>query len=97
MRASNCLEASKITAIRQLVGLGEAELLRLRSFGKTSLHEVQRKLAEVGLSLGSQVDESELAEESSADEAPAPHPPDTSEEPSVPAETGTVEAVTTEE
>lgn len=52
VRASNCLEAAKITKLGDLAGRSEQELLRFRSFGKTSLHEVQRKLAEVGLSLG---------------------------------------------
>jgi DNA-directed RNA polymerase subunit alpha len=30
----------------------EAELLEVRSFGKTSLREVKRKLTDLGLSLG---------------------------------------------
>jgi len=52
VRASNCLEAAKIATLSELVGKTEAELLQFRSFGKTSLHEVQRKLTEVGLTLG---------------------------------------------
>jgi DNA-directed RNA polymerase subunit alpha len=52
VRASNCLEAAKIGTVGQLVEKTEAELLRYRSFGKTSLHEVQRKLEEMGLRLG---------------------------------------------
>lgn len=51
-RASNCLEAARVTTIRDLVTKSEGDLLRFRSFGKTSLHEVQRKLTEMGLSLG---------------------------------------------
>jgi len=50
-RASNCLEAARVTTIRDLVTKSEGDLLRFRSFGKTSLHEVQRKLTEMGLSL----------------------------------------------
>jgi DNA-directed RNA polymerase subunit alpha len=30
----------------------EGELLKVRSFGKTSLREIQRKLADMGLTLG---------------------------------------------
>jgi DNA-directed RNA polymerase subunit alpha len=30
----------------------EADLLKIRSFGKTSLREIRRKLADIGLSLG---------------------------------------------
>jgi DNA-directed RNA polymerase subunit alpha len=52
VRASNCLEAAKITTIGELVRLTENDLLQLRSFGKTSLIEVQEKLAESGLQLG---------------------------------------------
>ena len=52
VRASNCLEASNIDTVRQLVKLTEADLLKLRSFGKTSLREIQRKLADMGLCLG---------------------------------------------
>lgn len=52
VRASNCLEAARVTTLRQLVAHTEADLLRFRSFGKTSLQEVQRKLSEVGLALG---------------------------------------------
>ncbi len=52
VRASNCLEAARVTTIGALAELSVADLLRVRSFGKTSLQEVQRKLAEHGLSLG---------------------------------------------
>jgi DNA-directed RNA polymerase subunit alpha len=52
VRAGNCLEAAKIATVRDLVRWTEAELLSLRSFGKTSLREVKRKLADIGLNLG---------------------------------------------
>ncbi len=52
VRANNCLEAAKITTLRDLVVHSPAELQNLRSFGKMSLHEVERKLADAGLSLG---------------------------------------------
>ena len=52
VRASNCLEAAKIHTLRDLVSKTEAELLRVRSFGKTSLDEVETKLTEINLSLG---------------------------------------------
>jgi len=65
VRASNCLEAARIATIGQLVAHSEAELLRFRSFGKTSLSEVQKKLSEIGLVLGMKA-----GDEGSADEAP---------------------------
>ena len=52
VRAANCLESEKIETVAELVKLTEAELLKIRSFGKTSLREIKRKLADMGLSLG---------------------------------------------
>jgi DNA-directed RNA polymerase subunit alpha len=52
VRASNCLESVKVETVGQLVAMTEADLLKIRSFGKTSLREVKRKLADIGLSLG---------------------------------------------
>lgn len=52
VRASNCLESAKLQTVRDLVRMTEAELLKVRSFGKTSLREIKRKLEEIGISLG---------------------------------------------
>jgi DNA-directed RNA polymerase subunit alpha len=52
VRANNCLESAKIQSVRDLVQKTDADLLKVRSFGKTSLREVKRKLADMGLSLG---------------------------------------------
>jgi len=52
IRAANCLESDNIMTVGQLVRLGEDDLLAIPSFGKTSLREVKRKLADLGLSLG---------------------------------------------
>ena len=56
VRANNCLESAKIGTVRDLVRKTDADLLRVRSFGKTSLREVKRKLADMGLSLGMDLD-----------------------------------------
>ncbi|MDD5134541.1 MAG: DNA-directed RNA polymerase subunit alpha, partial [Phycisphaerae bacterium] len=56
VRANNCLETSHIETVGQLVGMTEAELLKLRSFGKTSLREITRKLTDIGLSLGMNIE-----------------------------------------
>jgi DNA-directed RNA polymerase subunit alpha len=53
VRANNCLESVKIETVGELVKMSDAELLKIRSFGKTSLREVKRKLADMGLSLAS--------------------------------------------
>ncbi len=52
VRANNCLESAKCDTVGQLVRMNEADLLKIRSFGKTSLREIKRKLADIGLSLG---------------------------------------------
>ncbi len=52
VRASNCLESARINTVAELVSKSEPDLLKVRSFGKTSLREVKRKLAEIDLSLG---------------------------------------------
>ncbi|MDB5325851.1 MAG: rpoA [Phycisphaerales bacterium] len=56
VRANNCLESAKITNVRDLVQKTDGDLLKVRSFGKTSLREVKRRLADLGLSLGMDLD-----------------------------------------
>jgi DNA-directed RNA polymerase subunit alpha len=56
VRANNCLESAKIQTVRDLVKKTDADLLKVRSFGKTSLREVKRKHADMGLSLGMELD-----------------------------------------
>ena len=58
VRANNCLESAKIQTVRDLVKKSDSDLLKVRSFGKTSLREVKRKLADMGLSLGMDLDAS---------------------------------------
>lgn len=74
VRANNCLESARLRTVRELVGCTESELLRVRSFGKTSLREVKRKLADMGLSLGLTAhgggDEAERSEQAAASVAP---------------------------
>jgi len=62
VRATNCLEMAKIETIGDLVTLSESELLNLRSFGKTSLREVKRKLLDMNLELGIKTEKSAEAE-----------------------------------
>lgn len=57
VRASNCLESAKLTTVADLVQMPESDLLKVRSFGKTSLREVKRKLTDLGLSLGMELPE----------------------------------------
>lgn len=55
VRASNCLESAKLNAVLDLVTKTESDLLKVRSFGKTSLREVKRKLSDLGMTLGMDV------------------------------------------
>ncbi len=52
VRASNCLESARINTVGDLVSHDESELLKVRSFGKTSLREVKKKLGDLGLEFG---------------------------------------------
>jgi len=52
VRANNCLESAEIKTVGELVSMNESELLKIRAFGKTSLREIKRKLADLDLSLG---------------------------------------------
>ncbi len=66
VRANNCLESAKIANVRELVSRSEPDLLKVRSFGKTSLREVKRKLADMGLSLGMDLDAIAAAQKAAA-------------------------------
>ncbi|HVU62910.1 MAG TPA: DNA-directed RNA polymerase subunit alpha, partial [Phycisphaerales bacterium] len=57
VRASNCLESARIQTVADLVVRSEAELLKVRSFGRTSLREVKKKLNDIGLDLGMKLPE----------------------------------------
>ncbi len=62
VRANNCLESARLQTVADLVSKSESELLKIRSLGKTSLRDVKRKLADMGLSLGMELP-AELQEE----------------------------------
>ena len=55
-RALHCLEGENLRAVADLVAYTEDQLMEVRNFGHTSLEEVRKKLAELGLTLGMQVD-----------------------------------------
>jgi DNA-directed RNA polymerase subunit alpha len=57
VRASNCLESARIDTVAQLVTNTDQDLLKLRSFGRTSLREVKRKLIDLDLELGMELPE----------------------------------------
>lgn len=55
-RAKSCLDTEGLLTIRDLVRRTEADLANVKNLGRTSLTEIQKKLAEVGLSLGMNVE-----------------------------------------
>jgi DNA-directed RNA polymerase subunit alpha len=57
VRSKNCLDSENVATLRDLVVLNEAELLKVRNFGKTSLKEVKSKLSALGLTLGMKTDD----------------------------------------
>ncbi len=56
VRSANCLASEHIDTIGDLVGRSEPDLLKVRNFGKTSLREVRKKLSEIGLQLGMELE-----------------------------------------
>src|SRR5271155_3888147 len=84
VRANNCLESAKIATVRDLVKKTDGELLKVRSFGKTSLREVKRRLADMGLSLGMDLDgvssQSQAATMPDDDDEPDDEPEDMHDE-----------------
>jgi DNA-directed RNA polymerase subunit alpha len=66
VRATNCLESANIRTVAELVQKTEAELLAVRSFGKTSLREVKRKLEEMDLHFGYDLPEAFVSESAGA-------------------------------
>ena len=52
VRASNCLESEGIQTIGDLVGRTTDELLAFKNFGRTSLKEIKKKLDDMELTLG---------------------------------------------
>ncbi len=52
VRSANCLRNANITKIYQLVQKTESEMLKTKNFGRKSLNEIKELLADLGLSLG---------------------------------------------
>jgi len=51
-RAENCLAAANVQTLGDLVRRTEADMLKIKNFGKTSLRELKRKLADLGIEFG---------------------------------------------
>jgi DNA-directed RNA polymerase subunit alpha len=51
VRSYNCLKRANINSVEELTQKTEEDMIKVRNLGKKSLEEVQRKLAELGLSL----------------------------------------------
>ncbi|MED5515505.1 MAG: DNA-directed RNA polymerase subunit alpha C-terminal domain-containing protein, partial [SAR324 cluster bacterium] len=56
VRSINCLQNAKIETIGDLVQKSEPEMLKTKNFGRKSLNEIKVILADMGLSLGTSLD-----------------------------------------
>ena len=63
VRAHNCLERAKIKTVRELVIKTERELLAYKGFGRVSLLEIKKQLADIGLYLGMYLDDEDYEED----------------------------------
>lgn len=61
VRAANCLESENIKTIGELCRMKEEDLVKLRNFGRVTLKEIEKKLAERNLRLGMEEVDSILA------------------------------------
>lgn len=57
VRAANCLNNANILTVGELAMKSESEMLKYRNFGKKSLAEIKAKLEQLGLALGTPIDE----------------------------------------
>ena len=55
VRSENCMAAANIEVLGDLVCMTEADVLKIKNFGKTSLKEIKKKLGDLGLSFGMEV------------------------------------------
>jgi DNA-directed RNA polymerase subunit alpha len=60
VRSYNCLKNADIKTIGDLVTKTESEMLKTKNFGRKSLNEIKDLLAEMGLSLGMNIDVQKL-------------------------------------
>ncbi len=76
VRARNCLKKMSVHTLGELMRLTEVELLAYKNFGETSLNEIKALLTKMGLRLGQNLEEIDLAavepEEPVAPKAPVP-------------------------
>jgi DNA-directed RNA polymerase subunit alpha len=56
VRATNCLKSANIALVGELVQRSEGEMLKTKNFGRKSLDEIKRILADMGLEFGMTVD-----------------------------------------
>ncbi len=67
VRTMNCLRRGNITTLGEIISKGEKNLMALRNFGQKSRVELEKRLNELGLSLGPKSEE----EDATGDEAVA--------------------------
>jgi len=68
VRSRNCLRQMNVRTLRDLLNIGEVELLSYKNFGETSLNEIKAMLDQKNLSLGQLLKHTESSLSSSANE-----------------------------
>jgi DNA-directed RNA polymerase subunit alpha len=56
VRATNCLKSANISLVGEIVQRAEADMLKTKNFGKKSLDEIKRVLAEMNIDFGIKVE-----------------------------------------
>ena len=72
VRAENCLVSSEVQTIGDLVTRAEGEMLKIKNFGKTSLREIKKKLADMGLGFNMELPEGVLPPKAEPEDGAAP-------------------------
>jgi DNA-directed RNA polymerase subunit alpha len=62
VRSSNCLKASNIKTLGELVQKTESEMIKFRNFGRKSLNEISEILARHGMHFGMKLQQNEKGE-----------------------------------
>ena len=62
VRSSNCLKASNIRTLGDLVQKSESEMIKFRNFGRKSLNEISEILSRHGMHFGMKLNKNEKGE-----------------------------------
>jgi DNA-directed RNA polymerase subunit alpha len=79
VRSSNCLKASNIKTLGELVQKSESEMIKFRNFGRKSLNEISEILSRHGMHFGMKLNKNEKGEWELLEDIEENQPPQVSE------------------